>query len=102
MDILRALASPDIEVRRKTLDLALDLVTSRNVEDLVKFLEKEVQATNLLYPLFHSTFFKIFNYFFRSINRQMLKATIIQLSIDSYWLEPCIHVPPNFLKLSHL
>ncbi|CAK8683401.1 unnamed protein product [Clavelina lepadiformis] len=42
MDILRALASPDLEVRRKTLDLALDLVTSRNVEDLVKFLEKEV------------------------------------------------------------
>ena len=42
MDILRALASPDIEVRRKTLDLALDLVTSRNVEDFVKFLEKEV------------------------------------------------------------
>nr|CAB3232868.1 coatomer subunit beta-like [Phallusia mammillata] len=42
MDILRALASPDLEVRRKTLDLALDLVTSRNVEDFVKFMEKEI------------------------------------------------------------
>uniref|UniRef100_H2ZHQ3 Coatomer subunit beta n=1 Tax=Ciona savignyi TaxID=51511 RepID=H2ZHQ3_CIOSA len=42
MDILRALSSPDLEVRRKTLDLALDLISSRNVEDLVKFLEKEV------------------------------------------------------------
>jgi len=46
MDILRALASPDIEVRRKTLDLALDLVTSRNVEDLVKFLEKEINKSS--------------------------------------------------------
>merc|ERR1712131_290870 len=43
MDILRALASPDIDVRRKTLNLALDLVSSRNVNELVKFLEKEVQ-----------------------------------------------------------
>lgn len=46
MDILRALASPDIEVRKKTLDLALDLVTSRNVEDLVKFLEKEINKSS--------------------------------------------------------
>ena len=44
MDILRALASPDLEVRKKTLDLALDLVSSRNVEDLIKFLEKEVSG----------------------------------------------------------
>ena len=42
MDILRALASPDLEVRRKTLDLALDLISTRNVEDFIKFLEKEV------------------------------------------------------------
>jgi vesicle coat complex subunit len=31
MDILRVLASPDFEVRRKTLNLALDLVTSRTI-----------------------------------------------------------------------
>jgi len=42
MDILRALASPDLEVRQKTLDLALDLISTRNVEDFIKFLEKEV------------------------------------------------------------
>lgn len=42
MDILRALSSPDLEVREKTLNLALELVSSRNVEDLVKFLEKEI------------------------------------------------------------
>ena len=45
MDILRALASPDLDVRQKTLNLALDLVSSRNVEELVKYLEKEVQKT---------------------------------------------------------
>ena len=45
MDILRALSSPDLEVRQKTLDLALELVSSRNVTELVKFLEKEVQKS---------------------------------------------------------
>ena len=29
MDILRVLSSPDLEVRRKTLGLAMELVTSR-------------------------------------------------------------------------
>ena len=45
MDILRALTSPDLDVRQKTLDLALDLVSSRNVSELVKFLQKEVQRS---------------------------------------------------------
>ncbi|CBY11196.1 unnamed protein product [Oikopleura dioica] len=45
MDILRALSSPDLDVREKTLNLTLDLVSSRNVVDLVKFLEKEVQKS---------------------------------------------------------
>lgn len=34
MDILRVLSSPDLEVRRKTLNLALDLVSSRNIEEV--------------------------------------------------------------------
>ena len=34
MDILRVLAAPDLEVRKKTLNLALDLVSSRNVEEV--------------------------------------------------------------------
>ena len=40
MDILRVLAAPDIEVRRKTLALALELVSSRNVDEMVMFLRK--------------------------------------------------------------
>ena len=42
MDIMQALAAPDLEVQQKTLSLTLDLLSSRNVEDIVKFLEKEV------------------------------------------------------------
>ena len=40
MYILRVLSSPDLEVRRKTLSLAMDLVTSRNVEEMVLVLKK--------------------------------------------------------------
>ncbi len=47
MDILRVLAAPDLEVRKKTLHLALDLVSSRNVEEMVMFLRKEIgKSTN--------------------------------------------------------
>lgn len=42
MDILRVLSAPDLEVRKKTLHLVLDLVSSRNVEEVVLVLKKEV------------------------------------------------------------
>ena len=35
MDVLRALASPNLDVKRKVLDLVLDLLTPRNVEEVV-------------------------------------------------------------------
>jgi len=46
MDILRILAAPDLEVRKKTLSLALDLVSSRNIEEMVLVLKKEIVKTN--------------------------------------------------------
>ncbi|KAL9873721.1 coatomer subunit beta isoform 1-T1 [Glossina fuscipes fuscipes] len=46
MDILRVLAAPDIEVRRKTLNLAMDLVSSRNISEMVLVLKKEVSKTH--------------------------------------------------------
>jgi coatomer subunit beta len=46
MDILRILASTDIEVRRKTLTLAMDLVSSRNIDEMVLVLKKEVAKTH--------------------------------------------------------
>jgi coatomer subunit beta len=46
MDILRVLSSPDLEVRKKTLGLAMDLVTSRNIEEMVLVLKKEISRTH--------------------------------------------------------
>ena len=34
MDVLRVLSSPDLEVRQKTLSLVLDLISTRNVEEV--------------------------------------------------------------------
>lgn len=45
MDILRVLASPDMEVRRKALGIALEMISSRNVEEVVGFLKKELIKT---------------------------------------------------------
>ena len=46
MDILRVLSSPDIEVRRKTLNLCLDLVTLRTMSEMVGVLKKELSKSN--------------------------------------------------------
>uniref|UniRef100_U5EZ34 Coatomer subunit beta n=1 Tax=Corethrella appendiculata TaxID=1370023 RepID=U5EZ34_9DIPT len=46
MDILRVLSATDIEVRRKTLTLALELISSRNIEEMVLVLKKEVSKTH--------------------------------------------------------
>ena len=34
MDVLRALATPNLDIRQKTLDLALDLITHRNIDEV--------------------------------------------------------------------
>ncbi len=34
MDVMRALASPNLDIRQKTLDLAMDLITSRNIDEV--------------------------------------------------------------------
>ncbi|XP_058467960.1 coatomer subunit beta [Malaya genurostris] len=46
MDILRVLSATDIEVRRKTLTLAMELVSSRNIKEMVLVLKKEVSKTH--------------------------------------------------------
>mmetsp|Transcript_19640 Transcript_19640/g.74319 ORF Transcript_19640/g.74319 Transcript_19640/m.74319 type:complete len:771 (-) Transcript_19640:11-2323(-) len=45
MDILRALNSPNLEICEKTLEVAMDLVTPRNILEVVTLLKKEVQRT---------------------------------------------------------
>ena len=34
MDVLRALSAPNLDIRRKTLDIALDLITGRNIDEV--------------------------------------------------------------------
>lgn len=45
MEILRVLSSPDIDVRRKALSIALEMVSSKNVEEIVMLLKKELAKT---------------------------------------------------------
>ncbi|KAG6409453.1 hypothetical protein SASPL_127492 [Salvia splendens] len=45
MDVLRALSSPNLDIRRKTLDIVLELITPRNVTEVVLTLKKEVMKT---------------------------------------------------------
>ncbi|THH30621.1 hypothetical protein EUX98_g3558 [Antrodiella citrinella] len=45
MDILQLVASSDLEVRRKALSIVLSLTSSRNVEEVVLFLKKQLQRT---------------------------------------------------------
>ncbi|KAI2611929.1 Coatomer, beta subunit [Hypoxylon sp. NC1633] len=45
MEILRALTSPDIDVRRKALTIALEMVSSKNVEEVILLLKKELSKT---------------------------------------------------------
>lgn len=45
MDLLRVLQSTDMDVRRKCLGIALGMVTSRNVEEVVGLLKKALTRT---------------------------------------------------------
>lgn len=45
MDIMRALASPSIDICKKVLDIAMDLVSTRNIEEVVHHLKREVVKT---------------------------------------------------------
>ncbi|KAE8732529.1 Coatomer subunit beta-2 [Hibiscus syriacus] len=45
MDVLSALSSPNLDIRRKTLDIVLDLITPRNINEVALMLKKEVVKT---------------------------------------------------------
>eukprot|EP00737_Agarophyton_chilense_P000990 gb/GEZJ01001101.1/.p1 GENE.gb/GEZJ01001101.1/~~gb/GEZJ01001101.1/.p1 ORF type:complete len:948 (-),score=170.00 gb/GEZJ01001101.1/:5517-8360(-) len=45
MDFLRALSCPNLEIRRKAIELAMDLLTKRNVEEVMGILWKELMRT---------------------------------------------------------
>ncbi|KAL1879684.1 hypothetical protein VTK73DRAFT_6859 [Phialemonium thermophilum] len=45
MEVLRVLSSADLDVRRKALGIALEMVSSKNVEEVVLLLKKELSKT---------------------------------------------------------
>lgn len=45
MDVLRVLSCPNMEIRRKCIDLSMEVVTRRNVEEVVGVLRKELTKT---------------------------------------------------------
>jgi coatomer subunit beta len=45
MDLLRALSSPNLDIRRKCIDIVMDVLTRRNVEQVVGLMKKELQGT---------------------------------------------------------
>lgn len=45
MEILRVLSSPDLDVRRKALGIALEMVSSKNVQEVIMLLKKELSKT---------------------------------------------------------
>lgn len=46
MDILRVVSSMDLSVRKKALAIAMEMVYSRNVDEVVTFLKKELLKTH--------------------------------------------------------
>ncbi|GAA6008702.1 hypothetical protein JCM10207_001691 [Rhodosporidiobolus poonsookiae] len=86
MDILRVLAAPDMDVRKKALGIAMEMVGGRNVEDVVGFLKKELTRT--LDPAFE----KAAEY------RQLLIQTIHTCAIrHSEVASSVVHVLMDFL-----
>ena len=45
MEVLRVLASPDLDVRKKALGIALELVSSKNIDEVLLFLKHELVKT---------------------------------------------------------
>ncbi|KAI8906033.1 adaptin N terminal region-domain-containing protein [Gorgonomyces haynaldii] len=86
MDILRIVTSPDLLVRSKALALALELTTSRNIEQVIQFLKKELVKTH------EQEFDKTVEY------RQLLIQTIHQSAIRfPEFADSVVHVLMEFL-----
>lgn len=45
LDVLRILSTPDVDIRKKAIEIALELTSSRNVEEILKLFKKELQKT---------------------------------------------------------
>ena len=46
MDIIRVLSSPNLDIRKKTLDIMLDLVVPKNIDEVMQVLRMDVARLN--------------------------------------------------------
>lgn len=92
MEILRVLSSPDIDVRKKALEIAMEMVSSKNVEEVVMLLKKELSKT------VDEQYEKVWSEVFRDLWKIKL-INSRTMSIDSSSSIPFINVPSNFQRL---
>ena len=92
MEILRVLSSPDIDVRKKALEIAMEIVSSKNVEEVVMLLKKELSKT------VDEQYEKVWSEVFRDLWKIKL-INSRTMSIDSSSSIPFINVPSNFQRL---
>lgn len=91
MEILRVLSSPDIDVRRKALSLALEMVSSKNVEEVVMLLKKELSKT--LDEQYEKVCIECVNY------QMVTKLRFRTTNIDSFSYIQSINALSNSLRL---
>eukprot|EP01080_Neovahlkampfia_damariscottae_P004160 gene4160-7470_t len=48
MDLLRALSSPSMQIKKKVLETSLGLVTQKNIDDFISCLKKELLKTDII------------------------------------------------------
>lgn len=45
LDLMRVLSSPEIEYKKRVLEICMDLVSSRNIDSIISVLKKEIQKS---------------------------------------------------------
>ena len=89
LDLLCALNAPNLDIRRKTLELCADLISSRNVDEVIQCLKKKSQKArpmtqkmvqSIVNFSFRFCFFgKNFKFFFYPLSPPSLHYTSLQL-----------------------
>src|SRR5690606_36483245 len=81
--------SPDIDVRKKALDIAMEMVSSKNVEEVVVLLKKELTKT------LDQNYEKVRKLF----NQTSYQLTVYRItSTVNFSFKPFIHVQSTFPK----
>ncbi len=86
--------SPSMDIRKKTLDFALDLVSPRNIDEIILVLKKEINKTQSQ----EEDKVNFYLFFFKSTESFIFQLLRLQ-NIDNCSYKPSILVQLNFLML---